>query len=83
MLWDDNRGFEDLDQAGAGALLQFGKDGVDLFAGLDELDENRQVVADFENVGRMEAVFSAESRDSLDDGCAGNSAMKEKSRTLA
>jgi len=75
---NDDRGFLNFDEAGAGAQLQLCENVVDLFAGLDELDFDGQIVGDLEDVSRVDAVRLAEAGDAFDDGRAGNAAVKEE-----
>lgn len=75
---NDDRGFLHFDQAGGGSLFELGKDCIDLFARLDELDLDGKVIGDFEDVGRVHAMRGAESSDSLGHRCAGDSGVEEE-----
>jgi hypothetical protein len=66
------------DDAAAGALFQFRNEGVDLLAGLNELDFDGKVIGDIEEMERVEAVCRTETGNSLEDAGAVNAGMEEK-----
>jgi len=71
-------GVLNLDDAAAGALVQFGQEGVDLLARLDELDLDGQVVGDLQDVRGVDAMRGAEAGYAFEHGCAIDAVLEQE-----
>ena len=74
---NNDGGFLDFDEAGSCPLLEFRHNLVHLFARLNELDFDGEMIGDLEDVRGMNAVPGAESRNALDHCGACDAAAKE------
>ena len=74
---NNDRGFLDFDEARTGPLLEFRQNLVHLFARLNELDFDGEMIGDLEDVRGMNAVPGAESRNALHHRGACDATVKE------
>jgi hypothetical protein len=75
---DADGGVLNFDDPAASAALNFGEESFDLFASLEDLDLDGQMVGYFEDVGGVDAMGGAEAGDAFEDGCAVDAILEEE-----
>src|SRR3984957_16026230 len=78
MSRNNNRRLLHLNQAGADQLLQFRQNRIHLLARLNELDLDRQMIRNLEDVRGMNAMLNSKARNTFDHCGACDSTTKKK-----